>query len=566
ALNTELEEVAERERLKKKLSSDRLYVENAVARLASVFESGSEAVFLGDDIGDDVEEPLFTACRLVGTALGVEMRPRPDPIDGRAEAQTLDGIARASRVRTRQVALRGEWWRQDNGPLLAFTEDGKRPVALLPASPRRYELLDPMAQSRTPVTREVADTLEPFAHSFYRTFPERLLTTRDLIELGLRGAGRDLATIVLTGIAGGVLALLVPVATGVIFDSLIPAAERAQLVQLSLALIVSALTAAAFQVVRSVAVLRLEGRIDTSIQAAVWDRLLSLPVPFFRDYSAGDLAVRAMGINTIRQTLTGATLSTLLSAVFSIFSFGLLFVYSVRLALVATALVLVYVALATTAGYVQVRYQRRIAEIEGRLSGMVLQFLSGISKLRVAGAEGRAFARWADEFSDKRKLAFRARAVGNRVAVLNAAYPVLATLIIFVMVVLSGGAGLSTGSFLAFNAAFVQFMAAMLAVSSSAISILGVVPHYERAKPILHTRPEVDRAKADPGELSGEIEVSHVSFRYAPDTPLILKNVSLRINPGEFVALVGPSGSGKSTLFRLLLGFETPESGAVYYN
>jgi ATP-binding cassette subfamily C protein len=92
------------------------------------------------------------------------------------------------------------------------------------------------------------------------------------------------------------------------------------------------------------------------------------------------------------------------------------------------------------------------------------------------------------------------------------------------------------------------------------------VPTYERAKPILETLPEVDEMKADPGELTGELEVSHVSFRYREDGPIVLKDVSVQVKPGEFVALVGPSGSGKSTLFRLLLGFEKLEAGAVYYN
>jgi ATP-binding cassette subfamily C protein len=151
-------------------------------------------------------------------------------------------------------------------------------------------------------------------------------------------------------------------------------------------------------------------------------------------------------------------------------------------------------------------------------------------------------------------------------AVFNAAYPIITSLAIFATLAASQARGLSTGQFLAFSAAFAQLLFAALQLSAALISILRVIPIYERAKPILETLPEADQGKADPGELWGEIEINHVSFRYKDNGPLVLKDVSLHIKPGEFVALVGPSGSGKSTFLRLLLGFESPESGAIYYD
>jgi ATP-binding cassette subfamily C protein len=124
----------------------------------------------------------------------------------------------------------------------------------------------------------------------------------------------------------------------------------------------------------------------------------------------------------------------------------------------------------------------------------------------------------------------------------------------------------TTGEFLAFLAAFTQFLTATLLMSSSVVSVLNIVPLYERAQPIFHTLPEVSAAKSTPGDLRGDIEISHVTFRYKPNTPPILRDISVSVQTGRFVAFVGPSGSGKSTLFRLLLGFETPESGAIYYD
>jgi NHLM bacteriocin system ABC transporter ATP-binding protein len=309
---------------------------------------------------------------------------------------------------------------------------------------------------------------------------------------------------------------------------------------------------------------------DSSLQAAVWDRLLSLPVPFFRDYSAGDLAIRSLGISQMRQTLTGSALNSILSGIFSIFSFALLFYYSWRLALVATALIGVAFAVSVIAGHRQVMYQRATTRVRGRISGMVLQFINGIAKFRVSGTEGRAFASWAAEFAPQKKLAFSARQVSNHLTVFNSVYPIFASGCIFICVVWlmtqPETPVLSTGDFLAFNAAFGQFLTAALQLSSAILSILAVVPLYERAKPILDTLPEVDKAKADPGELAGNIEISHLAFRYRPDTPLVLRDISIRIAAGQFVAIVGSSGCGKSTLFRLLLGFETPDSGAIFFD
>jgi ATP-binding cassette subfamily C protein len=321
-----------------------------------------------------------------------------------------------------------------------------------------------------------------------------------------------------------------------------------------------------FQVTQSIAFLRFEGKMDATLQAAVWDRLLSLPVGFFRHFTAGDLGNRAMSISAIRQTLSGATFGSILAGIFSLFSFALLFYFDRQLAWLATILVLFAVLTTAAASYLQVRYQRQLVEIQGRISGMVLQLITGISKFRIAGAEERAFAYWATAFSEQKRTAYRARSVANSLAVFNAAYPTLALMGIFASLALSTEADLSTGEFVAFNVAFTQFLTGALQVSSALITTLSVVPLYERARPIFQTLPESDISRASPGELSGEIEVSKVSFRYKEGAPLILRDVSLHIRAGEFIALVGPSGSGKSTLFRLLVGFEQPEAGAIYFD
>jgi ATP-binding cassette subfamily C protein len=322
---------------------------------------------------------------------------------------------------------------------------------------------------------------------------------------------------------------------------------------------------------RSVALIRIEGRMSATLQAAVWDRLLTLPVGFFRGYTAGNLAERAMGIDAIRQVLSGTTVAALLGIIFSVFNFAILFAYDAVLAGWATLLVAVALAVTVGAGWLQLRHQRQLSRKQAENSGMVLQFLTGISKLRVAGAEVQAFGMWARRFAEQRRLRFAVRRIGVGLAAFNAAFPVVASLVIFAAAsgrldAPSGETALRTGDLLAFLAAFSALMGAMVATSSALVGALAVIPHYENASPILLAEPESDSDRADPGTLSGEIEVQHLRFRYGGDGPYVLDGLSLRVRPGEFVALVGASGSGKSTLLRLLLGFETPESGSVYFD
>ena len=549
-------------RLERRNRSESIRLDFALRLLASPLEPNEVA-----PPGEGADgNPWLLACLALGKVLGIQFLPHPDWRKGIAIGDPVDAIARASRVRVRSVALKGRWWKQDVGPLLACREDDHAPVALLPTSPGCYEIYDPATRSTIAVDEEVASSLEPFGWHFYRPFPLQKLSAWALFQFGLKGCRVELSTIIFMGIATCMLALAPPVIIGIVFDSIIPGASRPQLFQLFLLLIVVAVCASLFRMVQSFSVLRIQGKMDASIQAAVWDRLLSLPVPFFRGYSSGDLAMRALGIAGMQQILTGPVLSSVLSGVFSIFSFLLLFYYSWELALLATGLTLLAFGIAVLIGCLEVRYQRKLMKIQGHLAGLLLQIINGISKLRISGTENRAFAAWAREFAQQKTMSVRARKATIALTVFTSAAPVLFSLAIF------GGLAwitnqktanmLSTGDFLAFNAAFIQFQFTALAQAGAFISLLGIVPLYERAKPILEALPEVSPAKSYPGELLGHIEVKHVNFRYRPDGPLVLRDLSLRASAGQFVAIVGPSGSGKSTLFRMLLGFETPESGS----
>jgi NHLM bacteriocin system ABC transporter ATP-binding protein len=546
--------------LREKIANDEFRVRTAFARLASTWSDE----YLPGLVGIDSPDPLVAACGLIGHALGVTIKTPPDYGDAAAYQNPLAEIARASRLRLRMVLLRDDWWRRDNGPLLAYRGEEHHPVALLPIGMRRYALRDPARQEILPVDERIAAELQGIAHMFYRPFPDRPLGAWGLLRFGLRGARRDALMVLAVGIVGGMLGLLVPIVTGVIFDRLIPSGAQGQLVTLGSVLAASAVAVALFQVARSVALLHIEGRMDSAIQAAVWDRLLSLPADFFRRYSPGDLAERALGITRIRQILSGAVALAALAGLFSWLNLALMFYYDATLALTTLGLVIVASVVTLALGLRLLRFDREVARKQGEISGLIAQLIGGIAKLRVASAESRAFYLWASEFSEQKKLAFQARATDNALTTFVAAFPIASAMAIYALA--GRRAGLSTGAFLAFYAAFATFMSAGLQSAAALVTGLSVVPMYERLRPILRALPEVDEQKTHPGELSGGIEVSHVSFRYDKGGPLALDDVTFNARAGEFVAVVGPSGSGKSTLLRHLLGFETPDSGAIYYD
>ncbi|MEM7482093.1 MAG: NHLP bacteriocin export ABC transporter permease/ATPase subunit [Acidobacteriota bacterium] len=559
----------ERQRLGLATELDRRSVESATERLVSILDSDDS----GSSATATVSEPMITVCRLIGEFHGFEIRIPPEPESGKKRKTRLEEICAASRLRSRRVLLRDDWWRHDNGPLIGVRllgegkeEDDRRAVALLPTSPRSYDMVDPVEGTRQPVDKEIGEALDGNAFMLYPPLPEGPLGIRDLVRAAFKGRRRDVMTLIMMGLCGGLLGMVVPLITGRLFGQVIPSADRSQLAQLGMALVVSAVATGVFEIVRGIAMLRLGAKVDGSVQAAVWNRLLSLPMSFFRRYTVGDLADRSLGLDAIRELLAGNVTSTLLTAIFSVFSFGLLFYYSWRLALVATAIVLVLMVTTTVLTLMQIRRQRPLFEIQGKIASLLLGLLHGVSKLRVAGAEKRGYALWAGRFAEQRSHAMRVRHVANLQAALNSFYGVLASIAIFAMLGLSQKIQMPIGDFLAFIAAFSQFLASSLAIIGVLSSVLAMVPTYERLVPILVEPPEVDESRVDIGDLRGDIEFNHVSFRYKEDGPLILDDVSLEAKRGEMVALVGPSGSGKSTCIRLILGFETPEAGSIYFD
>lgn len=551
------EELAERERVRRKEQADAQQLRDTLAALSDVTELRPTPVHHRD--------PLAAAFLEIARALGQRDPSVVVPSEG-AVQDRVRHLARSLRLRTRRVLLEHEWWTRDSGPVLAFMGEDRRPVALLRGRGRRYVLYDPQTRQSTPLSRALAEQLQPFGHAFFRTLPGHALGRLDLLKFAFFDVRRDLVTALLLGALIGAFGTAFPLVTGQVFDFVIPGAERGLLLQIVLLLVGLAMGSTVLELVRSVAMVRVGTKLSTSIQAATWDRLLNLPVRFFRDYTSGDLAERATGIDRIHRALSGSVISSVFAALFGTWYLLLLFVYDVWLALAAMVLLVVPILSSLGSSLMQLRFQRQAAALRGRLAGVLLQLLDGIAKIRVAGLEATAFRLWAQEFRELRQLRYRSTLLDLWVGGLRGFYPAITTAVLFYLATMGHGERLTTGQFLAFFAAFSIFMGSLQGLMENGLVLLSTIPAWERARPILEAEIEADPGKEHPGRLTGDIEVTQLSFRYTPDQPTVLDQLSLRVAAGEFVAVVGPSGCGKSTLLRILLGFEPPVTGNVLYS
>ena len=539
-------------------------------RLAAKRARQSLFSVLGSSSGGSGEggAALFEALEVVGEHEGIEFRS-PPRTRGVSEEASLDDIVQASGVRTRMVRLSpsDRWWRGDSGALLAFRRDDGQPVALVPRSLGRYRLVDPASGHLIRIGTHEAHLVDEAAWCFYRPLPDdRPIGLRELARFAVSNTGPDWIRFAVAGFLASILLLVPALFVAMLAKWVLASQDGGALIRIVTVIAVAAVVAGLMALLQGMMLMRLEGRTMANVAAALMDRTIDLPVRFFRQFTAGDLAKRLTAFWVLRDQVSGLVANAVLGVVFLLPGLGLIFFYNTALGWLSLGVGLATLAVIAVLGFRMVAPQRREFAIASRLSGNLLQFIGGMDKLRSAGAEGSAFAVWAHGYREQLQARREIDDFGKQIGALAITMPALAATGLFIVASGQGAGQLTPGDFLAAYLVSTVFYVAIANLGLSVEAAASVVPLWEQVAPMLEAVPESREETGGSLELRGGLRLDQVCFQYNEDGPLVLDEVSIEALPGEFVAIVGESGAGKSTVMRMVLGLEEPTGGAVLYD
>ena len=491
---------------------------------------------------------------------GVQAGTVPDGIEDFDERMTY--MCRPSGTMFRAVRLDGNWYRQSFGAMLGRLDTGEA-VALLPKGMSGYYYLDPATNDKVALNEKTNAHLQRDAILFYRALPARALKVTDLLTFIFQVYGRsDYLAVLVASAAVTLIGLLPAWANNIAFKLVVPSGETSLILPIGVLLLGVALSSTLIGATRNLVMRRIGTKLRICVEAATFSRMLSLPPAFFRDFASGDLSSRIARLNKLTQSIVSLTMGTALSLVLSLVYLLQIFAYAPHLALPAFAVVAAQAIITIFVTRATMRFEQVAIEASSKQSGVETALLNGIQKIKLAGAEERAFSKWAHGYSEYASATYNRPKLLLVLPALIPAVGMLGNLIIFLI---AGSTGLSIPDYMSFSVAYGQLTGAIMTLASTMGEIAKIRPTLEMVGPLLEAEPEVSEDKTSVGNLSGSIEMSNVSFRYSEEAPYVLKNISFRIYPGEYVAIVGKSGCGKSTIMRLLLGFEKPARGSILY-
>ncbi len=464
----------------------------------------------------------------------------------------------------RAVKLDSGWQRHSVGAMLGTVKESGAAVALLPHPLYGYSYYDYSEGRKYRVTRRNASRLSEDATCYYEQFPARPLTVRDLFRFMFsKLSGFDIFLYFLLMIIVALLGLLSPMFTKWLFGSVLEAGSMTALIALAVFMVCFAITQALITTFQSLINARLEIKQNNAIAAAVMHRILNLPAGFFRDFSSGELTQRSIYVSELCSIFINTITTVSFTTLFSFIYVGQIFSFIPSLAVPSLLIAIISLLVSVVTTLAQMRITKQRMEYTAKTSGMTYSMITGIQKIKLAGAEKRMFARWANLYSKEAELTYSPPTFIKLRNTITLAISVFGTLFLYMLAIQSGT---DVGNFYAFTTSYALVTAAFTQFSNIALILANIKPTYELAKPILNSTPEVTNDGDKLDGLRGEIELNNVSFRYDEHMPYVIHNLSLKIRPGEYIAVVGATGCGKSTLLRLLLGFETPQRGSIYYD
>ena len=545
------------EQIRQRLENDEAVFEDAFVRVAGSVLGSRTATRLSD-------ERIVVREALDGILKYYHYKPVEIPDEIQDVNEQLEYVLRPLGLMTRDVELEEGWYRDAYGPMLGFIEETGTAVALLPGKLFGYTYVDPATGRRVSVNRKTARLLSTEALCFYQPMPLKKLGIPDLllymkkcVSLG------DLAMVVLGTLLVMVVGLIEPRVYQAITGPILENKAASMLVGMATFLLCSAFASELLSVVRDLLMERVTAKTSLAVESSVMMRILSLPVSFFRKFSSGELSSRASSVSSLCGMLLDNIFSTGLTSLLSLIYIGEIFHFAPLLVWPSILIIIVTVGAGLITSFLQIGISRKKMNLSAKESGMSYAMVSGIQKIRLSGSEKRAFARWARLYAEGAELEYDPPTVIKLSQVVTMGISLIGTIVLYYLAVRSG---VAPSQYYAFTAAYGRVMGAFSALAGIAISVASIPPVLEMAQPILKAEPEMSAGKAQVRRVSGSIELNHITFRYWPDTPYVLRDLSLKIGAGEYVAIVGRTGCGKSTLVRLMLGFEKPEQGTIFYD
>ena len=520
-----------------------------------------------DQSVDDTNQALINALEIIGQAQDISFNfPKPNLMQ--EEAIGLEDIVSASAVRARKVLLNEveKWWQSDSNPMLSYRKEDNRLVVLLPAKIGRYYQIDPISKTQVRVNEQLASELTNEAWVFYSPFPSGHIDAREIFKFGLGGTSGEVLRMLLAAIPATFINLLPALALGLIASSVFIGSGSEILVALAITLAAFGVLGVIFHLLQSTAMMRLESRATTRIEAAFWDRLMRLPSEVLNSYSTGDLAMATMTFQRLRDGVLSVAANGLQVTLISVPVLVVVFSLDGHLGVMTLLVGLVALVLAFYLGYRQVLPNSNLTRSERRVTSRLFQILTGIGKLRVENAEGSAYDIWAKEYRSQKQDELELSKYQSHSHALAASLPLIGGGCLIFTVVVFDEASIPMSDFLVVYILFTLLLSSVARVSESIGAIASVLPSFQEMQPLLSAELEHDSEGELVDYLGGDVLFDQISFRYPGEEQMVLNDVTIRARPGEFVAIAGESGAGKSTLFRLALGLSRPNSGAVYYD
>ena len=492
----------------------------------------------------------------------VKSREVPDNIKDTNEQ--LEYLMRHYGIMRRTVRLEKGWYRDAVGAMLGVMKESGRVVALIPAGFSGYCYIDPDSGKKIKIIRRNQRLFDSEAIAFYKPFPLKKIGLGSVAKyIAETLSAADFALIALATLALSLIGMLSPKLNNILFAAVLPSGSVRLLLSIAVFTVSGSVSSLLFSATKEMITARINTKMSVSVQAAAMMRIMSLPADFFKGYGSGDLSSRAAHISSLCNMLVSAVLTTGLTSAFSLIYISQIFIYAPVLVVPAIAVILATVAFSLISSFAQMRISKKQMELSAKESGMSYALISGIQKIKLAGAEKRAFARWGNLYAQNAKLTYNPPAFIKLNSVISLAISLIGNIVMYAAAVKSG---VSVADYYAFSTAYGMVSGAFMSLAGMALTAAQIKPILETVQPFFNTVPEISEGKEVITRLSGGIELTNVSFRYNENMPLILDNMSLKIRPGQYVAIVGNTGCGKSTLMRLLLGFEKPQKGAVYYD